>query len=1078
MTVWDDRRGLPTNTVLNVAQDGVGYIWIASYDGLIRFDGSSFTVFSKADGRGFAAESARKLEVAPDGSLWIGTNDDGVYHYEGGRFSRFGQAEGLGDLSSRALGLDGEGALWVGTAKGVYRLASGRFEAVPAAEGQGYGISTFFVDLPGEGMLTASNFPGLWIARPEGIARWATPPELAGLSFSAAALDPEGVLWLGSSNGIVFRVAKGRVLERRATDPEESASVNAIYRQSDGSMRIATDKGLVSYKEGHWTTFKAEDGLPNDVVSSLCEDREGNLWLGTERGGLAKVSVAKFLSIGKSDGLVDDAVNAVAEDGYGSLWVATDKGVSFHPAAADPIASDSARKRAVESLVAGLKGVRVRQIRLARDLSLWFSTYSEKSVIRFDGSASTYYGKRDGLPSERARMSYEASDGSVLVGTTAGLALIAGGKIAAIGPAQGMPNHYAMDVAEEGGRILVATDGGGVAVLDKGRVAFLVDKSAGLAGNVVFRFVRDSGGRLWVCTAEGLSLWQGGRPAGSIDSRKGLPWNAVFQILEAEPGLLWLISSKGVAAISAGELEAAARSATGRVKARIIDKRDGLAGQLSANAWACVGKKGVLYLPTLGGVSVYDPSRSVKNAVPPPADIESVEVDGREAAVGPGGLKLAAGTGRVTFRFSALSYVEPSKVGCRYRLEGYDSDWIDAGPERSVSYTNLGPGNYAFAVSALNDDGLPSARAARLSLSKAPYAWQSPFFYVVIAAFLVASGFLASYLRLRKVEKRRRELEDLVKQRTRDLEGEKATSEALLLNILPARVAEELKRTGSSSPQLYSDVTVMFADLVGFTEACSSLAPERAIEELNRLFTAFDDIVLSRGGERIKTIGDAYLAASGMDGRDPEHSYAMCLAARDIMRMLDEAEGSSEIPWQLRIGLHCGPIVGGVVGVRKYVFDIFGDTVNTASRLQTNSVPTGICVSRAVADRVRSRLPIVDRPSRAVKGKGELPMSYIAWRRDLPSSEDSLLLESARSMYEAGVGDYKRGSYEAALALFSKIDLSLMEPESGLRIWKAIGACDRALGDRKGAFNAWRRALAYAIPDPELEGLLASEVGA
>jgi class 3 adenylate cyclase/ligand-binding sensor domain-containing protein len=1059
MTVWDDHGGLPSNTVLDLAQDGSGFIWIASYDGLVRFDGSSFSLFSRADGRGFGAESARELELGPDGALWIGTNDDGLYRLEGGSFRRFGAEDGLGDLSIRALGFEGE-TLWVGTAKGVFRYAGSRFEAVPAPAG--FGIASFFTAVPGLGALASSNFPGLFVAKPEGLAPWQGPKELASSSFSAACLDRSGVLWLGTTYGRVYRVRDGAVIERHDLDKAESASVNAFLGQADGTMRVGTDKGVFSWKAGAWTGFGADDGLPNDVVSSLLEDREGSLWVGTERGGLVKFSGGKFLTLDRKEGLVDEAVNAATEDSFGSLWVATDLGVSFHPSASDPIGSDRKRRRAVDSLLAGFKGVRVRQIRLARDGSLWFSCYSERSLVRFDGASASAFGKKDGLPSDRVRMSYEAADGRVLAGTTSGIALLGTGPIASIGPAQGLPNHYVMDLIEDGNLLLAATDGGGVAEIAGGKVSGIVDKAAGLAGNVVFRFVRDSAKRLWVCTAEGVSLWEGGRSAGSVDAAKGLPWNSVFQIVEAERGTLWLVSSKGVASVGGDELEAAARGGKA-VRPRVIDRRDGLAGQLSANAWAYRNEGGEIYLPTLAGVSVYGAGRAAKNAVPPPVLVEGVEVDGKAFNPVPSSLELRPGTQRVTFRFAALSFVEPSKVSCRYRLEGYDTAWVDAGAERSVSYTNLPPGDYAFLAAASNDDGVPSAAEARLEVSQRPFLWQRPLFYVAAAIVLIAAGFLAAVARVRKLERRRQELERIVQERTKDLEDEKSTSEALLLNILPYRVADELKRTGSSTPQLYPDVTVLFADLVGFTEACGELSPERTIEELNTLFTIFDDIVAEHGGERIKTIGDAYLAASGLDGRDPAHSFRMCSAARDIMIEVERLSLSSRVPWHLRIGVHAGPVIGGVVGVRKYVFDIFGDTVNVASRLQSSSVPTGICASLAVADRVRSLLPVLDRPPRAVKGKGEMAMAFVAWK----GGDAALASERSRAGYRAGMEAYAAADYHRALDSLGAVDFSLTEPEEGYRAWRAIGACSLRAGNSAAAAKAWRRALSYGIDDPD-----------
>lgn len=211
----------------------------------------------------------------------------------------------------------------------------------------------------------------------------------------------------------------------------------------------------------------------------------------------------------------------------------------------------------------------------------------------------------------------------------------------------------------------------------------------------------------------------------------------------------------------------------------------------------------------------------------------------------------------------------------------------------------------------------------------------------------------------------------------RVIQEEKEKSDKLLLNILPARVADELKQTGKTLPELFENVTVLFSDFVGFTDLSARIQPELLIEELNDLFTRFDAIIEANGCERIKTIGDAYLAVCGMPAPNPRHAHNIVSAARDMLAWLHNRNEGHPLTWRVRIGIHSGPVVGAVVGVRKYIYDVFGDTINTASRMESNSEPMRINVSDSTYQLVKEAFGFEERPAGLVKGKGHMNMYFI-----------------------------------------------------------------------------------------------------
>jgi adenylate cyclase len=210
-----------------------------------------------------------------------------------------------------------------------------------------------------------------------------------------------------------------------------------------------------------------------------------------------------------------------------------------------------------------------------------------------------------------------------------------------------------------------------------------------------------------------------------------------------------------------------------------------------------------------------------------------------------------------------------------------------------------------------------------------------------------------------------------------DLKIEQEKSEKLLLNILPVRVAYDLKENGKCQPESFENVTVFFSDIVGFTSISENMEPSLLISELNDLFTNFDEIIYKHSCERIKTIGDAYLAVSGMPIENIRHAENIAKASLEIIKYLQNRNKTNSLKWQIRIGLHSGKVVGGIVGVKKYIYDVFGDTINTASRMESYSEPMKINVSEATYNLIKDKFHFEKREEVVVKGKGSRKMYFL-----------------------------------------------------------------------------------------------------
>jgi adenylate cyclase len=235
-------------------------------------------------------------------------------------------------------------------------------------------------------------------------------------------------------------------------------------------------------------------------------------------------------------------------------------------------------------------------------------------------------------------------------------------------------------------------------------------------------------------------------------------------------------------------------------------------------------------------------------------------------------------------------------------------------------------------------------------------------------------------LNVRQMEEMQDANSKLLSQLMRELDEERATSQSLLLNILPQPIIDRLAAGETVIADRFDAVTVLFSDFVGFTEISSEMEPHVLVGELNRLFSEFDALCERTGVEKVKTIGDAYLAVGGLPGGRADHTAAVAELAIGMLAAIEGVNASAQREWRIRIGIHTGPAVAGVIGTRKFVYDVWGDTVNVASRLESSSEPNRIHVSEAVASKLQGAFDLEPRGTVQLKGKGETTTFFIASR--------------------------------------------------------------------------------------------------
>ena len=236
-------------------------------------------------------------------------------------------------------------------------------------------------------------------------------------------------------------------------------------------------------------------------------------------------------------------------------------------------------------------------------------------------------------------------------------------------------------------------------------------------------------------------------------------------------------------------------------------------------------------------------------------------------------------------------------------------------------------------------------------------------------------------LRTATLRKQKRILEQTVKERTAEVVKQKEKSEELLLNILPSEVADELKEKGYTTAKSFDEVTVLFSDIKGFTSVAEKMTAQELVKEINTYFSAFDGVIQKYGLEKIKTIGDAYVAAGGLPEKNSatvQNVVEAAIAMQEEIGKLKQERVSLNKPYfELRIGIHTGPVVAGVVGIKKFQYDIWGDTVNLAARMEQSGVPGKINISQHTYELVKEQFNCVHRGKIEAKNKGEIDMYFV-----------------------------------------------------------------------------------------------------
>lgn len=510
---------------------------------------------------------------------------------------------------------------------------------------------------------------------------------------------------------------------------------------------------------------------------------------------------------------------------------------------------------------------------------------------------------------------------------------------------------------------------------------------------------------LSIGTSKENNIWLGFYGGGAIrydtknqstkhySTKNGLPNNTIYSIINTG-NTIWFSTNGGLSKYNLATKEFENYTNSDGVQSLEFNSGSGY-----------LNDKNQIYFGGINGYNIVNTSKQNINPIPPKVYISSFMYDGQDL--------LNSNSKKISFEnnskvitiphkrnnfeiiVDALHYSSPNENLFKTKLEGWQNDWQTIKGKSTFSFSNLNDGEYTFLVKSANSDGVWNIKEEKIKIIIKPPFYFTWWFILGISVFIL--GFIAytinSKINLsksqreileKKVRDRTREVENQKKkleEKNKELEEEKNKEEEVLLNVLPRETAKELVSTGKSTPKSYKMATVMFADFKNFTKITENLGPKELVAELDDSFAKFDDIVGALNIEKIKTSGDAYMCVGGIPIRNQTNPVECVLAAfqfqKYILKKREIREGTGKPQWHLRVGLHTGALVAGVVGKKKFLYDVWGDTVNTAARMETSAKEGMINVSGATYEHIKDYFESEYRGKLPVKNKGAIDMYYV-----------------------------------------------------------------------------------------------------
>ncbi len=767
ISTWKIADGLPSDRVRHIVQTREGYLWVATAGGLARFDGVTFRVFNVGNSPELPDNLVNRLFEDRAGRLWIGHSTGEISRLDAGGFHRVKTEGAWLGVPVYRFAEAADGTLWVLNRKGWLCALQGDEAGEIHRRSEDSQAVDIVSDLEGR----------IWLADADSVEPWNGTDEaptnvaesLTDLTLPRIASGRAGGVWVFEKNRIrLWREGKWR--EERISTLAPIGATALLETKSGALVRGSFRSGLeIIPPVGESQLLSIGEGLPSDWIRCGWEDREGSLWLGLGSSGLSRLRPRHVRMIDPPDSWSDRGVLTVSPAKEGGLWLGIEGPGLFRYTAgprAELFAVDPESRMVAHAVLQD------------RSSQVWIGTTGATTQIWRRGRFDTL---SDHPALVRTSALWEAADGAVWLGTYAGPAMWRDGKLSWPAKEAGVEVLNVRSIGEDSeGGIWLGTIGGGLARYHDGAFKIWRERD-GLGSDSIWSIHVESDDTVWAGSyGKGLSRLQNGRVA-TVSKTNGLPSDVIYSILSDATGALWMSSDVGIFKVDAAQLHACANGEIAKISCLVLDRGDGLTTTDMTGGGqpvACRTPDGDMWFATGAGLAHVIPRTVRESLVPPEVGIENIRVNGevvREARIAVEeslhrSLIVPPGAGSVEIDYTAFGMVSPNRIHFRYKLEGLDENWIEAGPRRTAFYNHVPAGVYRFRVAAGYDGANWNQQEAELPVIFEPYFWQTRWFQVGVGLFL--SGCVGGAVYLITRHRHRRALAEL--RHARAIERERA----------------------------------------------------------------------------------------------------------------------------------------------------------------------------------------------------------------------------------------------------------------------------------------------------------------
>ncbi len=966
-------NGLPAAGVYHLAEDSLGRLLIGTEGGgFARYDGRSFTVWDHTNG--LNADTVRCLYPAANGTVWVGTGGGGLWRFVNDSFY-VETADILRRTEVRALTATADGRLYIGTL-GSGLLVKEKERVTRIVDIQVNDIRALLTS--SNDQLIVGTDSGAFVHRN---GRF-TPILHPSTQKKAPAIfclfeDCQKRIWAGTNDGPIIITDSGW---QAAPYPAPAGErVRTIAEDQQGDLWFGTQSGAFELEERNnkLHLYTTESGLSNNRIRNIYRDRSGTLWFSTYFGGICQLTSQSVVFFNREQGFPQSPVNDVVLTDDSMVWLGSFDGTLYRW-------TEGERPQRIFQTRTLFQNNAITALTVIGDSThrnLYIATEYD-GVVRYD--------LRDQEIDVDVDLAPRWLTGEVFALTTLNKRLLVGGTNALVsGSMRLLPSMMGADrftaLAVKGDSVLAGTNVGLFLLEADLSGGTLIEETD---GKEISALSIDFTGQVWLGTLrDGLFRLRDGRVR--REAKRELPDNRIVGI-DLDPRQdVWVATRKGITRL---ELDPSQEIILGSTHFGV---EHGLSGQINGQALAW-DSRNHLWMGNSRGLFRLDPEGVFANPTPPglritglrlfyeTPDWSVLELDKLVNGL-PIGLTLPYDQNHITFDFTAFDLADPDHTVFQCRLEGYDPEWIDLGLRQTQTYPILPPGDYTFLVRSRNSSGLWNENPLAFPFRISPPWYAHPLAIILAIAALIVGVWAIVRWRLQVLRRKNEILESLVRERTREADEAREKSDRLLLNILPQATADELKETGTAKARRYDEVSVLFSDLKGFTGIAEQITADELVAMLDATFRVFDQACDRFGIEKIKTMGDAYMCVCGLPEAHSDHALRMVGFAEAMLEGVAEVNrryADRNLPEiQIRIGIHSGPVIAGVVGDKKFAYDIWGDTVNIAARMESSGHVGRINITPETYRRIADHYHCESRGKIAAKNKGELEMYFVTGKR-------------------------------------------------------------------------------------------------